>query len=221
MDTKITIAKWGSLPPRRNLPYVNEIAAHSAVGVIRFRIRVEAYQGLTRYPNRFLYLATLDGTGDKVIVKFTRRYFPELHLFCAEKGHAPELLGFDNIPGGWDVVVMEWIDQEDTNLQDYALDHLPRWSEDLRSLVKAFHDKGWVHGDLREANLIVSNQNPGQVILVDFDWGGDVSGGRVYYPTALVNEELLKPGHLDDFEITKEHDDQVLTSTLEKLGASG
>jgi len=106
----------------------------------------------------------------------------------------------------------------ETNLQDYAPHHLSTWSEDLKSLVKAFHDKGWVHGDLRDAKFIVNNQKPGQVMLIDFDWGGDINAGQVYYPTALVNEELLKSEHLDDFEITKEHDD---ASTLEKLGASG
>jgi len=131
------------------MPYINEVepypppeVASASPRAIHFHIRVEAYQGLIRYPNRFLYLATLDGTRDKVIVKFTRRYFPQLHSFCAEKGHAPRLLGYDTIPGRWHIVVMEWIDQEETNLQDYAPHHLSTWSEDLKSLVKAFHDKG-------------------------------------------------------------------------------
>ncbi|KAI9464007.1 hypothetical protein BJY52DRAFT_1250959 [Lactarius psammicola] len=204
----------------RNLPYVNEVAAYSAPGVIRFHIRVEAYQGLTRYPNRFLYLATLDSTGNKVVVKFTRRYFPQLHLFCAEQGRAPQLLGYGIIPGSWHVVVMEWIDQEETNLQNFAPQYLSTWSENLKSLVKDFHDKGWVHGDLRDANLIVSNQEAGRVMLVDFDWGGDASAGPVHYPTALVNEELINPMEPGNFQITKEYDDRVLASTLEKLAGS-
>jgi len=102
------------------MPYINEFepypppeVACASPRAIHFHIRVEAYQGLTRYLNRFLYLATLDGTRDKVIVKFTRRYFPQLHSFCAEKGHAPRLLGYDTIPGSWHIVVMEWIDQGD------------------------------------------------------------------------------------------------------------
>ncbi|KAH9035006.1 hypothetical protein EDB85DRAFT_1889513 [Lactarius pseudohatsudake] len=155
------------------LPYVDQVAAYSTPGIIRFHIQVE--------------------------------------------GHAPQLLGYGDIPGGWHIVVMEWINHEDTNLKSFAPEHLPRWSNDLKSTVKAFHHKGWVHGDLRDANLIVGNQEPERMLLVDFDWGGDTTTRPVYFPaTTLVNEELI-PGHLGSSQITKEHDDHVLASTLEKL----
>jgi hypothetical protein len=216
--------KRESLPIQPNLPYITEVATYSPSGgastsTICFQIHAEAFQGRdTRYPNRFLYAATLDNLDNsnksEVIVKFTRRYFPELHSFCASQGHAPQLLGYDTIPGGWLVVVMERIEQQDTNLQCYAHEHLQTWSNDLLSLVSEFHNKGWVHGDLRDANLIVGSENPRQVMLVDFDWGG--RDGQVYYPTALVHEELEKPGG-GDLCITKEHDDYVLGHTLNKL----
>lgn len=112
---------------------------------------------------------------------------------------------------------MQWIDQRDTNLQLHSCDHLPTWSKDLKTLVNDFHNKGWVHGDLRDANFMVGEEEPGRVMLIDFDRGGDVHEGPVYYPTARVNEELLKPGNPCDFRITKEHHDYVLASTLEKL----
>ena len=224
-DTKIfATAKRELLPIQRNLPYVNEVTAYSPPGVTRtsasaicFHIQTEAYQGEPRHLNWFLYLATQDGTTDKVLVKFTRQYCPELHWFCAERCHAPQLLGYNTIPGGWHVVVMEWIDHDDTNLQLYAPDHLPTWSKDLKSLVNGFHKEGWVHGDLRDANLIVSDEEPGQVMLVDFDWGGNVGAGPVYYPTALVHEELKKREHPGDLLITQKHDADVLTFTLNKL----
>ncbi|KAI9464003.1 hypothetical protein BJY52DRAFT_1221412 [Lactarius psammicola] len=184
---KFPIAKIESLPLRRDLPYVNEIAAHSTSGVIRFHIRAEAYQGNPRYLNRFLYLATLDGTGDNVHPTI----FPRITLVLRKAGRAPQLLGYGNIPGSWHVVMMEFINQEDTNLQNYAPHYLSMWSEDLKSLVKDFHDKGRVHGDRRNANLIVSNQKPGE------------------------------PGQQGDFQITMEHDSRVLAFTLKKLGASG
>jgi len=32
-----------------------------------------------------------------------------------------------------------------------------------------FHDAGFVHGDLRDANIICDGDS---VMLIDFDWGG-------------------------------------------------
>lgn len=98
------------------------------------------------------------------------------------------------------------------------------WSKEIihkgfktKSLVNDFHDKGWVHGDLRDANLTVGDKALGRVMLVDLDWGGNVDYGPVYYPTVFVNEELEKPGHPGDFRLTKEHDDRVLAFSLDKL----
>jgi hypothetical protein len=214
-----------SLPVQRNMPYVNEVAvypprADTSTRTITFRICNEAYQGQTPYRNQFLYHATLDNRDDsdcEVMVKFTQRYFPALHSFCAERRNAPQLLRYGIIPGGWHVVVMEKIKQQDINPESHARNHLQTWSQDLNSLVKDFHDKGWVHGDLRDANLVVSDEESERIMLVNFDWGGNVDDGPVYYPTSLLGEELEKPGRPGDFRITKEHDDYVLACTLDKL----
>lgn len=210
-------------PIQRNMPYVNEVAVYPpGVDVptrsITFRVRNEAYRGQTPYQNQFLYHATLDDRDDcEVIVKFTQQYFPALHSFCAERRSAPQLLGYDIIPGGWHVVVMEKIKQQASSLEFHARNHLQTWSQDLNSLVKDVHDKGWVHGDLRDANLVVSDEEPERVMLVNFDWGGNVDDEPIYYPTSLLGEELEKPGRQGDFRITKEHDDYVLACTLKKL----
>ena len=209
---------------KSKFPYVTEVPAHSPSGgasasIIRFQIHDEAFQGRgTRYPNRFLYAATLDNPDNankkEVVVKFTRRYFPELHTFCASQGHAPQLLGYGTAPGGWLIVVMERIEHQDTNLQSYAKKHLQKWSEDLGTLVSDFHNMGWVHGDLRDANMVVGNKDPSQVMLVDFDWGG--KAGEVYYPTACMHKEL-ETMDASDLRIMKERDDLVLSRTLAKL----
>ena len=39
----------------------------------------------------------------------------------------------------------------------------------------------------------------------------------MYYPTVLLNEELVNPEHPDDFAITKESDKRVLDGTSKKL----
>ena len=217
----------GPLPKQSDFPYVTEVPVYSTGGgastgtsrTIRFQIHNKVFpRQYTQYPNRFMYVATLDDLDNKkeVIVKLTRQYFPLLHSFCASRGCAPQLLGYGAIPGGWLVVVMEKIEQQDSNLQCYAQEHLQTWTKDLKSLVHDFHDKGWVHGDLRDANMIVGNTNPEQIMLVDFNWSG--KDGEVQYPAQCMHKELdMSGGDLGDLRIMKDHDDHVLGHTLKKL----
>ena len=46
----------------------------------------------------------------EILVKFAQRYSRDLHIFCAEGGLAPELLGFEQLPGGWFALAMEKVD---------------------------------------------------------------------------------------------------------------
>jgi tRNA A-37 threonylcarbamoyl transferase component Bud32 len=71
-----------------------------------------------------------------------------------------------------------------------------------------------VHGDLRDPNIIVCDDN-GRVYLIDFDWSG--KEGEVFYPTAKLNEELLEGRRSLDLNITRADDDRVLQKTLDKL----
>ncbi|KAI0306240.1 hypothetical protein B0F90DRAFT_726323 [Multifurca ochricompacta] len=151
----------------------------------------------------------------EVIVKFTRRYFPHFHEFCVRDGLAPELLGYGY---GWHVVMIEWIDNEESKIECYLSKYLGKWLKDFRQLVGAFHRKGWVHGDPRDAILIINKKNPKKIMLVDFDWGGDLISGPVWYPTALLHGELVRGVRMIyGSRRTKERDDSFLEFTLGKL----
>jgi len=199
----------------RNLPYVQKIPAWPPISgmnsELEFQISAVAFQDQPWLnENRFLYTAeTKDRT---VVVKFTRQYCPKLHSFCAEQGHAPKLLGYGTVPGRWKVVVMELIKAGD--IARHASEYWAKWSDDITKLVEGFHDQGWVHGDLRLANFIISGEQPDEMMLLDFDWGGEC--GKVFYPTSVLNDELVDKT-VEDLRITKEHDTRVLTSALELL----
>ena len=81
----------------------------------------------------------------------------------------------------------------------------------LRKLVAEFHAEGYVHGDLRGANILADQTNFCQ--LIDFDWGGKC--GEAKYPTLSLNEQLTKGRTNEtDLIIRKEDGDAVLTGTL-------
>jgi tRNA A-37 threonylcarbamoyl transferase component Bud32 len=146
-----------------------------------------------------------------VLVKFADQYCPELHHFCAQRGHAPKLLGYGTMPGGWKVVVMEFVEHDRDQLVQHALQHWATWEQDLTRLVQDFHGQGFVHGDLRVANFIIPTDRPETIKLIDFDWAGKV--GNVYFPTPLLNEELVDET-MESLLITKAHDIRVLNAAL-------
>jgi len=209
-------------PPlkNRNCPYVRKIPAWQPTddrnSELEFEILEVASQDETvKYwsENRSIYTAKIQDR--LVLVKFTRQYCPELHFFCAERGHAPKLLGYGTVPGGWKAIVMEHIEGGAEKSSEHAFKHWAKWNDDLKMLVKDFHDKGWVHGNLREANFIVPTKEPDKIMLVDFDWGGEP--GNVFYPRWMLDENLIYGMTTESYQITKENDVRVLTAALESL----
>ena len=170
--------------------------------------------------HRELYHARLisPSSSDKAIyVKFSQRYSVELHKFCAGRGLAPRILGFQELHGGWFVVAMEKID----TVYCGSITSFPeagKWKSEIEDLVHGFHQKGLVHGDLRLANFVFTSDQPRRMILIDFDWGGE--DGKVVFP----HEELIKDlgvsnSELYGREITKEHDRKCLEKVTEWLGS--
>ena len=215
-DTRRVISRTNLTRIRDSyLPYVQEIPAWppSEDRRLEFRILGVAYQDEIWNEDSFLFHA--EAQDENVLVKFTRRYCAKLHEFCAMSGHAPRLLGYGAVPGGWNVVVMEDVKHERNHAGYYASRYWAKWYQDLTDLMHGFHDMNLVHGDLRTNNIIVPASDLENIMLIDFDWGGEA--GRVSFPTWSINEELIDGDRLESLVITKEHDVRVLTAALERL----
>jgi thiamine kinase-like enzyme len=87
----------------------------------------------------------------------------------------------------------------ETNLRDAVI-----------SAVTTLHQGNFVHGDIRDVNLMVRNEwkldgGAKNIKLIDFDWAGPV--GITRYPANVNYEEIKRPeGAWDGQLITKEHD---------------
>lgn len=95
---------------------------------------------------------------DTLCVKFTRRYSEDAHHFLAQLGCAPRLRAVMRLPGGWNMVVMDY--SEYMQLCDPML----QISDELRlhtimakvsEVVQKLHDAGFVHGDIRSPNVLI------------------------------------------------------------------
>ena len=121
------------------------------------------------------FIATVVGSGQKVVVKFVQQYGYDAHKLLAENGFAPEILYFGDIyPDVIDrplrplAVVMPYIDGVDATMgamSEYQI-------QQLCSAVRLLHSKRLVHGDLCSPNVCIGSD--GEVYVLDFDWAGPV-----------------------------------------------
>jgi hypothetical protein len=131
--------------------------------------------------NRLLYVAVADTSSPEsktILVKFSTKYSKELHHFCASHNFAPKLLAFEELPGGWFGIAMEYFPSACRVVDSPALDnHGEAWLQKMDEVVKMFHQHGYVHGDLRPPNFIVDGE---RLLLIDWPGrAGDIPG----YPT--------------------------------------
>jgi hypothetical protein len=187
------------------LPAVSKLHKHGpgSSGYIEFEIE-EYYPSRQSY--RQLYNARVHSGGDAILVKFSRTYCIELHDYCFEQGHAPRILGFEHLPGGWYGIAMEYLSGA-SPIKSVQL------GPQLRELVNGFHEQGLVHGDLRDANILSDGRE--QFWLIDFDWGG--KDGEVEYPTSDLNPDLLAGRTTGDLKIRRADDIRILDNMLHNL----
>ena len=148
--------------------------------------------------------------GTKVLVKFTHRYSEEAHRFCAEAGVAPGLLGFRSLQAGWYMAVMEYLEPQSYRMlgPDDGSNH--GLVAEIRRVVAVLHDGGFVHGDIRDVNMMtrhpLGNEEEAQkVLLLDFHWAGPK--GVMKYPYNLNIETVKRhEGAKGGALITQEHD---------------
>ncbi|KAG1766754.1 hypothetical protein EV702DRAFT_789503 [Suillus placidus] len=160
-----------------------------------------------------------DAAGRKICIKFVRHYSREAHDFCARKGHAPELIAYKPLAGGWNMVIMDALDIDNGRFAQRpgsyrplsamaVLDRQPL-KEAITSLIQELHNynDGYVHGELRDTNLFVRDNK--DFMLLDFDWAGPIEKAR--YPMYVNRINIRRPdGAWDGEKIVAKHDLDML-----------
>jgi len=103
-----------------------------------------------------------------------------LHHFCAKLGCAPKILGYQKHSGGWIAIAMEYMSSaKPIRRLQRAWSAVPVGDDGKEGhKLKLFHAKGWVHGDLRDANILCDGE---KLILVDFDFAASGKPDEVFY----------------------------------------
>ncbi|KAG5635817.1 hypothetical protein H0H81_010047 [Sphagnurus paluster] len=168
---------------------------------------------------RLVFKGSIDKGKKPVCIKFVRHYGDKVHHWCAEKGIAPDLIGFQKLPGGWYLVIMEFLEEPWQLL--WQLKRLSTISEPeilkerLRAALVEMHQKHMVHGDIRDTNVMLNMDvaNIPRFMILDFDWAGQV--GEVKYPK-LVNRqpELRRPDGVEDGKVILPVHDTAMVDSI-------
>ncbi|KAF7973810.1 hypothetical protein HWV62_14184 [Athelia sp. TMB] len=155
------------------------------------------------------YAETIGPAGNQkdLIIKFVRRYSKAAHELCAALGYAPTLHGFEELPGGWLMAVMQRLPDSYGLYHGLGLDEEAKAAvaQLLSDCIGRLHEANMVHGDVRSVNLLVRTDGEIGIKVVDFDWAGGV--GVVRYPINVNRDGIARPDTArDGMLVTKEHD---------------
>ncbi|GMF37083.1 unnamed protein product [Phytophthora lilii] len=148
---------------------------------------------------------------NEVIVKFAKRYGKEVHQYYSDAGFAPALLCCESLPSDWTFVVMERLPL--TSLVRAEADQT-MVRDQLREIRSTLAAAAFVHGDLRESNVMWDPVEL-RVVLVDFDWSG--KDGAARYPP-FMNAEIAWPSGAESGKpLRSSHDAYWLDSICRRL----
>ncbi|KAG5718504.1 hypothetical protein E4T56_gene15364 [Termitomyces sp. T112] len=168
--------------------------------------------------DKLLFAATSDQPGlRECIVKFTQHeYSADAHNLLVMHQMAPKLQKIIEIPGGWKVVIMDQSKYHILHRYPLSKELQAKVKNKVKRIVRTLHQNGFVHGDIRAANLLIDptslNSDDVQVHLIDFDWGG--RAGEVRYPIGLNCETVIRPKEVQGGKLILETHDIEMISYL-------
>ena len=125
-------------------------------------------------------------------------------------GIVPKLRGFQDIGAGWTMVVMNALDEEYKIFDKYSLPADTR--EHIEAELNELHRAHFVHGDVRDANIMVRKDSEPGFMLVDFDWVGII--GEVCYPANINKKDIWRPDDVSDGAMIKSEHDMAMLARM-------
>jgi len=171
------------------------------------------FKYMSQISDRLVFIAETEAQ-ETIIVKFSRTYSKETHELCASKGFAPVLRAYEDICGGWHMVIMDYMKPEEylpyhlRSDKQYSFPDPNILQERFTEIVQTLHTEDYVHGDIRDSNFLVKIDGTGAMLL-DFDWAG--KEGIVHYPIDINCLTVERPPEVKSgAHIKKQHDLDML-----------
>lgn len=168
------------------------------------------------HETKHIYLAENEADGVRLVVKFVEHYNEKAHKLLAEFNLAPKLVHYSDAeywPYG--VVVMEYVKGETVHERYGPTDTFPEHIyAQVKTAIDKLHQESIVFGDLRRANIMITDDDD-KVKVIDFDWCGEDGMGK--YPPSLNDSIGWHQGVERNGIMLKAHDTHML-DMLQGLG---
>ncbi|KAH0825855.1 hypothetical protein J3R83DRAFT_7520 [Lanmaoa asiatica] len=170
-------------------------------------------------PNKLVFFGFEAGSGRPICVKFAQQYSVHAHEYCASLHCAPTLRGYETLPGGWYMVIMDDLSEEYITLFDKrheGFSGIANVKKLIEKKLQQFHGANLVHGDIRDTNVMVSKRkSKEEFMIIDFDWAG--TANDAVYPPCVNREGIWRPdGAIDGSPILAAHDMDMLSHIDDK-----
>ncbi len=148
------------------------------------------------------------------IVKFTQQYSEAAHLCLASYNSAPTLRHCIQISAEWIAVVMDRSRYKTLYGLSLLKDQQEKVQQTVEKTLQVLHDAGFVHGDLRDTNILIDleslDSDDVRIHFVDFDWAGRI--GEAEYPDDINGITVKRPEGAEGGKlITVEHDKTMVS----------
>ena len=171
------------------------------------------------FPKKMVFEGKLNST--TVMVKICKgKYGEAVHRAMAAKDHSPRLIDCLKVTDDTFLVVMEKFDSEMLDVYWKSVLVCEKESkrrtieQQLRNILSFMRRQRYVHGGLREPNILVSGKSEIKLKIVDFNWAG--KAGEVEYPLDLNTNAFItsvKPRQ----KILMEHDSEQVDYIISNL----
>ena len=185
----VGLTKWNE----RNDTWSRQFADCTQVGDVCFKYVSKLTDAKTVFKVQLL------DTSRFAVLKIARTYNIEMHRWCAERGLAPPVIAYMNVDGRH-LLLMEYAE---------SFQVVRRFTDDYTSALileklNILHAGGWVHGDCRPNNILISNDWQ-TVWFIDFDFSGK-EDASVYPPFLNMADIYWADGVSFGLPLRREHD---------------
>ncbi|KAI0293993.1 hypothetical protein BC826DRAFT_1013672 [Russula brevipes] len=168
--------------------------------------------------DKLIFSATLNqhevDESDEFLVKFSRRYSEAAHRYMASRDSAPKLRRCVQISKEWTAVIMDRSTYEVLFDLELTSENKEKVRSKVRRVVRLLHEGGFVHGDIRDTNILIDRgsleSEDVAIHLVDYDWAGRI--GEAKYPVGINKLGVRRPHDVVGGQpITPIHDLEMVT----------